>query len=393
MALDPLLEYRREFPALEKSVYLVSHSMGAMPRGVYDAFQEFCDAWVDRAAEAYEDTWIPMVDEHARRLAEILGAPEASITFGTNVSQLQAVIASCLEFTRDRNKVVYADSQFPSVSYVWKAEERRGAQVHILPLSEGQPGRMRLEDRRQMQREQLLSAIDERTKIVAVEMVSFRDGYLQDIRALADRTHQVGALIVVDAYQAVGTVPVNVEELDVDFLCGGSHKWLCGGAGCAFLYTRPSLLPSLEPRVTGWFGHREPFAFRMPAQEYADGPWRLMGGTWPVACLYQARPGAEMVRRIGVRNIREKSIRQTQWLFERALADGYRVTSPRDPSQRNGMICFDLPDAQKVLAELARRGFLCDFRPGTGLRVSPHFYTTDDELSAFMDEVKKVARR
>jgi kynureninase len=238
----------------------------------------------------------------------------------------------------------------------------------------------------------MCAAITERTLIVPVSHVLFRSAFVQDIAAITRRAHDVGALVCVDLYQSLGTVPVSLGEWNVDFACGGSVKWLCGGPGAGYLYVRPDLRPRLEPRVTGWFGHAEPFAFRMPAQEYAPSAWRMLGGTPAVASLYHARPGADIVASIGVGAIREKSLRQTARMIAAVDAAGWTLRSQRDEAARGGTVCFDFPGAAVVAEQLNRRKHFCDHRPGAGIRVSPHFYTTNDEIDAFFAEVQGLSR-
>jgi len=315
---DPLLRYRPEFPALAGSIYLVSHSLGAMPRAAEAALAEFAHLWVDQGINAWS-RWLPMVSESGDRIARIAGAPPGTIVMVTNVSTAQAIVASCLDYDGARNRVVYPELEFPSVSYVWKAEERRGARVTLVPSDDGIS----------IPTERICAAIDERTLIVPLSHVLFRSAFVQDIAAITARAHDVGALVCADLYQSLGTVPVALEEWGVDFACGGSVKWLCGGPGAGYLYVRPDLRARLAPRVTGWFGHADPFAFRMPAQEYADSAWRMLGGTPAVASLYHARPGADLIASIGVDAIRAKSLRQTARIVAAVDAAGWTLRSPR----------------------------------------------------------------
>ena len=376
---DELLRWRKEFPALEKSVYMISHSLGAMPRAAAEHLAEFGQLWVERSITAWEE-WLPEVDRAAARVGKIIGAPAGSIIMLPNVSHAQAVVASCLEYTPARNKVVYTDMNFPSVSYVWMEERRRGARVEIVKSPDGV----------RVPLEQLLAAIDERTVIVPISHVLFRSSFIQDARAIVRRAHDVGALVLLDCYQSAGTVPFDVTAMDVDMACGGSVKWLCGGPGAGYLYVRPELRGKLKPRVTGWFAHKAPFAFAMPEQEYAESVWRLIGGTPAVACLYQARAGAEIVGEIGVDRIRRKSLRQTQRLIELVDDAKHQLNSPRADNERAGVVCFDFEGSAQVAKELNRRKFFCDHRPQCGIRVSPHFYTKDEELDLFMKEVEKI---
>jgi kynureninase len=378
---DDLIKWRAEFPALEKSVYMVSHSLGAMPRAAYQHLRAFADLWVGEGINAWHD-WLPEVDRAAERIGRIIGAPAGSMVMATNVSQIQAMIASCLDYGGARNKVVYTDLNFPSVSYVWQEERRRGAEVVIVPSEDGIHPPM----------ERLLEAIDERTLIVPISHVLFRSSAIKDVPAIVARAREVGAMVLLDCYQATGTVPFNVVDLGVDFACGGSVKWLCGGPGAAYLYVRPDRIAQFRPRNTGWFGHEEPFAFTMPEQHYATGVWRYMAGTPAVAALYQARAGAEIIAEIGVDKIRAQSLRQTTRVMQICDQAGYRVNTPREAARRGGTICFDFDGSEQVAKALNATQFLCDWRPRSGIRMSPHFYTSDEEIERFMAEVARLRR-
>jgi kynureninase len=345
------------------------------------ALQEFAALWVNKSIVAWED-WLTEAKRAAARIERVIGAASGTVQMATNVSQIQATVASCLEFTPPRNRVVYTELNFPTVSYVWKAEERRGAEVVLV----------RSDDGIGVPTERLLAAIDERTLIVPISHVLFRSSFIQDAAAIVRRAHEVGAMVLLDCYQSAGTVPLDVTALDVDMACGGSVKWLCGGPGAAYLYVRPDRVAQLAPRTTGWFAHRAPFAFTMPDQQYAEDVSRFGGGTLAIAPLYQARAGAELIGRLGAAAIRKKSLRQTAHLLQRSAEAGYRINSPTDESRRGGTVVFDFPGADKVCAELNRRKFYCDHRPGGGLRASPHFYTSDEELDRFMDEVAALRR-
>ena len=381
LAESDLLALREQFPALASSVYMISHSLGAMPRAAQVALNEYAQLWVEKSITAWED-WIKESKLAAARIEKILGAASGTVQMATNVSQVQATLASCLDYSGPRNRVVYTSLNFPTVSYVWKAEERRGAEVVVVPSDDGIG----------VPTERLLAAIDERTLVVPISHVLFRSSFIQDAAAIVKRAHEVGAMVILDTYQSAGTIPLDVTALGVDFVCGGSVKWLCGGPGAAYLYVRPDLIPRFTPRTTGWFAHRAPFAFTMPDQEYAEDVSRYGGGTLAIAPLYQARAGAELIGRIGVTAIRQKSLRQTAHMLKRAADAGYRINSPQSESQRGGTVVMDFAGADKVCAELNRRKFFCDHRPGGGLRASPHFYTTDAEVDRFMDEVETLQR-
>ena len=375
---DALLRYRDRFPTLKSSVHMISHSLGAMPAQAAADLGEYARLWADKSINAWE-SWLPEVDRHAARIGRIIGAPAGTMMIFTNVSTVQAVIASCLDY-RARPKVVYSELNFPSVSYVWKAEERRGAEVCVVPSDDG----ITVDTAR------LCEAIDERTLLVPISHVLFRSSAIKDVRAIVARAREVGAMVMLDCYQSAGVLPLSVEELGVDFACGGSVKWLLGGPGAGYLYARRDRIAEFAPRMTGWFGHRAPFSFTMPEQQYAENIWRYAGGTPAIAALYQARAGAEMIAEIGVEAIRAKSLRQTAQIIARCDAEGYALRSPREPELRGGTVCFDFGGADRVAKELNARRFFCDHRPGAGLRVSPYFYTTDEECTLFLDEVAKL---
>jgi kynureninase len=236
----------------------------------------------------------------------------------------------------------------------------------------------------------MLEAIDEETLLVSVSHVIFRSSYIQDIKAITDRAHEVGAMVVADIYQSAGTVPLDVRETGLDFATGGSVKWLCGGPGAGYLYVRRDLWSRLEPRLTGWLAHKHPFAFEMGPNDYADNIYRFLNGSPNVPGMYAAMSGYEIINEIGVEKIREKSIRQTSKLIELAEEAGFRVNCPENSGERGGTVVIDVPNGPQVTAELLRRDFLVDYRPGAGIRVAPHFYSKDEELDLTIREIKTI---
>jgi kynureninase len=367
---DPLLRYRDQFPILATTTYLISNSLGAMPRGVADAMREYTDVWATRGVRAWADRWWMLARQVGDQIASLMNAPAGSVSLHQNVTQCEAVVASCFDFTGRRNKVVYTDLNFPSVMYFWEAQRARGARVHMVPN----------DDAVHVNTARLIAAIDEETLLVPISQVIFRSSFIQDVPAIVERAHQVGAHVVLDAFQALGSVPVDVGALNVDFACGGVLKWLCGGPGTAYLYVRPDLGRTLQPSFTGWTAHADPFAFETGPTRYADPPYRFMNGTPNVPALYAAQPGLRIVAEIGVEAIRAKSRRQTARLVELADARGWPVNTPRDPDRRGGTVSIDMPNAQDVCAQLLERDVIVDWRPKAGVRLSPHFYTTDEEL-------------
>ncbi len=376
--------WRGHFPILAESTYLVTHSLGAMPSAVYDKLRDFADQWAKHGVRAWsEDRWWQSPIDVGNVLGPIMNAPKDSVVMHQNVSVIEALVASALDFSGPRNKVVYTDQNFPSVMYVWEACRRRGARIVCVPSDDGIGAPT----------ERLLAAIDEETLVVPVSHVCFKSSYQQDAAAICARAKEVGALVVLDTYQSLGTVPVDVVELGVDMVCGGSVKWLCGGPGAGYLYVRPDLRGRLEPEITGWAAHAAPFAFETGAQRYASGPERLLHGSPAVAALFAATAGYEIVREVGVDAIRAHSVALTERLRETMLARGFGVPSPADPRKRGGTLTVGLaPDEHGpgFVAALADRAILVDHRPGAGIRVSPHFYTRQDELDHFADAMVEL---
>jgi kynureninase len=227
----------------------------------------------------------------------------------------------------------------------------------------------------------LLEAIDERTRLVAISHVLYKSAFIMDAAAICRRAHEVGALVSLDAFHSVGVIPVDVRASGVDFLSGGVLKWLCGGPGGCFLYVRPEIRDTLAPALTGWQAHRRPFAFE-PEMDYASGAWRWLSGTPVIPALYAAAEGPRIVAEAGIAAVRAKSMRQTARLIELADAAGYQVHAPRDANRRGGTVAFDVPHGYEVSQWLLARDIVVDYRPGAGIRVAPHFYTSDDELDA-----------
>jgi kynureninase len=377
---DTLLGWREQFPILRSTTYLVSHSLGAMPLSAAERLQAYTQAWATRGVRAWADGWWSLPLTIGDKVARVIGAPAGSVVMHQNVSVCQSLILSCFDLSGRRNKVVYEELNFPSVMYVYEAHRALGARVTTVPSPDG----MRIPT------ERFLEAIDEETLLVPLSHVVFKSGFVQDVAAITRRAHEVGAYVVADLYQSAGTVPVDVSAWDVDFATGGSVKWLCGGPGAGYLYVAPRLRPKLQPKVTGWMAHARPFAFEDGAIAYADDATRFLHGTPGVPALYAAEAGYDIVNAIGVGAIREKSLRQTALLMELARAEGFTPRTPDDPAERGGMVILDVPHGAAVTRELVRREFLVDFRPGAGVRLSPHFYTSDEELERAVREIRQI---
>jgi kynureninase len=377
---DDLLKWRSEFPILDKTVYLISHSLGAMPRATYQRLHDYAETWATRGVRAWAEGWWDMPLTVGDEVGRIIGADPGTVVMHQNVSVCQSLVLSCLEPTAKRNKIVYSELNFPSVMYVYEAHARDGKlRIEVVESDDGITVPL----------ERMLAAIDETTLLVPFSHVLFKSAFLQDAKAIIDRAHEVGAMVVLDTYQSAGTVPFSVKELNTDFATGGSVKWLCGGPGAGYLYVRPDLQTKLEPKTTGWMAHEEPFAFDTKLR-YASNVSRFLHGSPAIPALYAAQSGYQIINEIGVDRIREKSMRQTQYLIELAEEAGFKVTSPKDVRQRGGTVTIAHEHAGAVAKELIRREFIIDYRPGAGIRISPHFYTTDNELELVIREMKNI---
>ena len=380
--MDPLLAWRSEFPILADTTYMVSHSLGAMPKRTSAALQEFADTWATRGVRAWHEGWWEMPVTIGNLLGTIIGAGEGEVVMHQNVSVCQSLVVSCFDWSGPRNKLVTDGLNFPSNDYIYHPLKRQGAEI----VSVASPDSVTLP------LDLLLEAIDERTQLVSVSHIAFRSSYMQDLAAIVKHAHAKGAMVVADIYQSAGIVPLNVRELDVDFATGGSVKWLCGGPGAGYLYVKRDLWHRLEPGATGWMAHEDPFEFAGGPIAYAKDAFRFLNGTPNIPALYSARSGYEIINQVGVETIRAKSQRQTQCLIERALEEGLRVVSPRDPTVRGGVVILDVPGGKEATAELARRAVIVDYRPGAGVRIAPHFYTSDEELDRTITEIVSILR-
>jgi kynureninase len=380
MSEDPLLSWRREFPILDTCTYLVSHSLGAMPRGVAAELTAYTDLWATRGVRAWAEGWWTMPLSVGDAVGRLIGAAPGSVVMHQNVSVCQSVILSCFDLSGTRNKIVYEDLNFPSVMYVYEAHRDLGARVEMVASEDGITIAL----------DRYLAAIDERTLLVPLSHVVFKSGFVQDVAAIVKRAHEVGAYVVADLYQSAGTVPVDVTEWDVDFATGGSVKWLCGGPGAGYLYVAPRLHDRLKPRVTGWMAHAHPFAFETGAIDYASDATRFLHGSPAIPALYAARAGQKILETIGIDAIRRKSMRQVQLVMDLAAELGLPPRTPADPASRGGMVILDVPHGAAVTRELLRREIVVDYRPGAGIRYSPHFYTADEELVRAIRETRQI---
>ena len=380
---DPLLRFRDEFPILGTTNYLVSNSLGAMPRAVPARLAEYAEQWATRGVRAWADGWWGMPVSVGDEIAPLIGAGAGEVAMVPNVSIAQAQVLSALDYSGGRDTIVMTELDFPSVRYVYDAlATRLGARIVVVKSDDG----MAIDE------EALMAAIDERTCLVAISHVLFRSAFVVDAARICEHARRMGALVSLDAYHSVGVVPVDVRAMGADFLTGGVLKWLCGGPGGCFLWANPATTSRLDPAVTGWQAHRHPFAFE-PTMEYASDAWRWLGGTPVIPALFAATEGPRILREAGMDAIRAKSVRQTSRLIQLADARGFAVSAPRDPARRGGTVAFDVPHAREVAQALLARDIIVDYRPGAGIRVAPHFYTSDDEMESAVAAIDEILAR
>jgi kynureninase len=368
--MDDLLAYRDRFPILHDCTYLINHSLAAMPQRAEANLLEYARMWRERGIRAWGEGWWEMPVTVGDQIGRIVGAPPGSVVMHQNVTVAEMVVLSCFREPGARNRIVYEEGNFPSVRYLYQAQP----ELEVVAVAT---------------HDELVDAIDERTLLVPISHVLFKNAEIQDVESIVARAHERGAHVVLDCYQSAGVVPFDVTGLGVGFATGGSVKWLCGGPGAGWLYVRPDLAERLEPTFVGWQGHARPFAFE-PELEYAEGARRFLTGTPNVPALYAATAGYDVIEEVGVERIRERSLHLTQLLIDLLDDAGFGVVSPREPERRGGSVVVDTPDHAAVHKALAERDIICDFRPDAGIRLGPHFFNTEDELRHTVEQLAEI---
>jgi kynureninase len=368
--VDDLLAYRSQFPILETCTYLINHSLAAMPAKAEDNLREYARMWRERGIRSWGEGWWEMPVTVGDQIGRIIGALPGTTVMHQNVTVAEMVVLSCFHELGERNRIVYEEANFPSVRYLYQAQP----ELEVVAVEDDGA---------------IVDAIDERTLLVPISHVLFKNAEIQQIEPIIRRAHECGAHVVLDCYQSAGVVPFDVTELGVDFATGGSVKWLCGGPGAGWLYVRPDLAERLQPTFVGWQGHARPFAFE-PELEYADGARRFLTGTPNVPALYAATAGYDVIEEVGVDRIRERSLRLTQLLIDLLDDAGLEVASPREPARRGGTVLVRTPDHAAVHKELTEREIICDFRPDAGVRLGPHFFNTEDELRHTVEQLTDI---
>jgi kynureninase len=379
---DDLLARRVDYPILDrKAAYLINNSLGAMHRDTATRLAEFASLWDTDGVTAWS-TWFPEMGRVADLLGTIIGAPAGTTILRQSVADAVNAVVSCVDFTAGRNRVVTTAADWPGTHYMWAEHCRRhGGELVVVPY---EPDGVTIDADR------VAAAIDDHTLVVSVSLVQFRTSALLDVEPVRTAARRHGALLILDAYQAVGALPIEVAANDIDVCVGGSVKFLCGGPGNGWLYIRPDLVETLRPSAVGWISHARPFDFEWAEIAYAPGIQRFAGGTPNVPAAYAASPGYQALVDIGIGRVRERSQSLTQLLVDGALERGLSVRSPRDSSRRGGHVTIDIADAERVHDVLVERGFVVDFRPGGGIRIGPHFFSTAAECSAALDEMVRI---
>jgi selenocysteine lyase/cysteine desulfurase len=369
----PPRDYRAEFPIFRRSIYLNSCSLGALSTRSRAKVDQYLDLWESRGAAAWYEIWWAALAELRSRYARLIGAAEGSIALHPSVSSALTAVAESLDYRR-RPKVVVTSLDFPTIAYQWLARAGEGVEVVIVESPDGVGVPV----------EAIARAIDDRTAIVATSHVFFTSGAIQDVRAVADAAHRKGALLLVDGYQAAGQLPVDVDSLDVDFYCSGGLKWLLGGTGVAFMYARPELWPTLAPRASGWFAHREQFRFDPRTLELHDDARRLEAGTPPLMPVYAQLGGLEIIEELGAREIRRRTMALAEDLIELARAAGLRPRVAPTAEERTAIVMLPSADPAAAVRRLAEAGIVADSRPGH-VRISPYFYNVPDDHRAAIE--------
>jgi kynureninase len=401
---DDLARWRDEFPILSRTVYMINNSLGAMPRRTAWNLADYAETWARRGVRAWEERWWEMPIEVGDKVARIIGAPARSVSMHENVTTAHMTALSTVRPTATRRRIVCSALDFPSMVYLYRAQQQAGFELQIVP------GEADLT----MRTDRILDAIDGHTAVVAVSHVLFRTSYIIDAQAIARRAREVGAVSILDTYQSAGIVPVDVTALGVDFAVGGCLKWLCGGPGNAFMYTHPDRLSTARPAFTGWLAQRRPFDFELGSDldflaiddstaggrrenrdptPFRDDAMRMMNGTPSIPAYYAAIAGLDIINEVGVDRIRARSRELTARLLALVDEHGWTSAAARDPDRLAGTVAVHLPDALAVARTLKARDFVVDYRPPVGVRISPHFYNTMDEIERIMAEIRSIVEK
>jgi selenocysteine lyase/cysteine desulfurase len=370
--------WREQFPGLKKSTYLNTVSLGQLSNRSRAAIDHFMDLWTEHGASAWYANWLDEVAGLRQEFARLIGATAEEVAIMPNVSSALAAISSSLDFS-NRNQVICCELDFPTLTYHWLAKAQLGVETVILPSP----------DSVQIPIEAFEAAINEHTALVATSRVYFTTGYVQDVKALADRVHRKDCLLLVDDYQGTGQVPIDVKESGVDVLITGGLKWLIGGPGVAYMYVNRDRIPDLRPNVTGWFSHARQFDFDPQQLEFRSDAARFEAGTPSVASVYAGKAGLEIVNEIGSLRIQRRTMALAQDLTDRLMERGFQLRLPPRTENRSGITIVEADDPMGITRKLAERRIVVDKRPGA-VRISPYFYNTPAENQIVVEALSEI---
>jgi kynureninase len=365
--------WRGEFPILSRKTYLNSCSLGALSHRAEARIRQFHEDWHNYGASAWYEIWLGRIAELRGRVAAMLGAGEAELAITHSTSTALSSVASAIDYSK-RNKVVVAELDFPTLPYQWLI--RPGVEVVYVPSDDGATVRP----------ERFAEYVDDRTAFVATSHVFYATGAIQNLQAIGDIAHRHGALFLVDAYQGIGQVPINLSETNIDIYVAGPLKWMLGGPGLAYLYVRPDLIKQLKPQIAGWFGARDQFAFDAQHFEFRDDARRFELGTPALHMVHSALGGQEIIDEVTVPRIRERNAYLSEMLIEKARAAGFRIRGAATPEERSAIVMIAMDDPKAAVDYLADQNIIIDYRPGH-VRVSPHFYNLESELDLVLEEL------
>lgn len=371
--------WRRRIPLLASMIPMNNCSQAPQTDATRDAALRYLDSWDGRGMDW--DAWMDEVRLAKQEFATLINASPDEIAIFSSVSEATSAVASALDFSKRRNKVIVTEAEFPTVGHVWLAQERRGARVAWVPVRDGMLDPAAYDS----------PLHDDDAIIVSACHGYYLNGFLQDLGALATRVHEHGALLFADAYQTVGAIPIDVRALGVDFLATGNLKFLMGMPGVAFLYVRAELIPRLHPTVTGWFGRREPFAFQTQTLDWSPTASRFDAGTPPIANVYVARAGMQIINQVGPAAIRSWLEVLSSRLIEGGRMRGLTLDGTTDIGQRTSTTAFRVADSHGVEVAMRARGVLPSAR-GPVIRLAPHFYSTVGDVDTALDALMAVTR-
>jgi selenocysteine lyase/cysteine desulfurase len=375
-ARDLPAEIRDRFPIFERKVYINSCSQGALSDSVRAAYLSYLDDWDERGAPW--DYWVELMEAARAEFAGLVGADGGEVAVTTSVSAGVSALAGAVRFDQGRDTIVVSDFEFPTIGQIWHAQELRGARVvHVPAAADGTIPLERFE-----------AAVDERTALVAVTAVCFRNGSRIDLDGVIRLAHRHGASVLVDAYQAVGALPLDVHAMEVDFLAAGVLKYLLGSAGLAFLYCRGDHVKELVPTATGWFADAD--IFQMDIHDYSPSltARRFEAGTPPVPNIYAGIAGMRLMREIGVAATAEHVRGLNDLLLDGLDELGARVVTPRDPARRGPLITVESTDVHALVEALDGDGIVTSSRDAN-LRISPHCYNTAEDIRALLGSLAR----